>query len=744
MQIGYHLKGFGTVKSFKKLEGYGSINYFVINELNEKALLKIYSSQDLDLISEEIRIIEEINKIIDFDLPSSITPLLMNTPHDDSFARISRFTEGDNLRKEIATDVVLKQTAKAAGHQLQALQKISSNFYQGRIHDWNLKDAHLNFHKDQYITDPRKRKIVKHFFNQFKDVYFNQFLSLRQGLIHGDLNEANIIIKNGEFKGFIDFGDMSYAPLISEVAILMTYVMMMFPEECVAKGKLILSNFHSKFKILKEEIEILPLLIATRLCVSVCQSAEKKYNGGDTEYILMSEKPAWKLLELWISLNPLYLINEFKDATGYDSSYQPMNEVLEKRKKVASPSLSLSYTKPIHMHQALFQYMYDAQGNTFLDAYNNIPHVGHCHPHVVEAAAKQMASLNTNTRYLYNSYVEYAELLLSHFPIQLDKVLLVNSGSEASDLATRIARTITGKKGIAIVQWSYHGNTQNGINISSYKFERTGGSGSQENILTLPLPKSFNGTKSTALEYFEEAKQMIEEFEAEKFGLAAFIAEPISGCGGQVPIIEGYLSLLSEYLKAKGILVIIDEVQTGFGRLGEWFWGFEMHGIIPDMVVIGKPMGNGHPMGGVVTTYEITQNFHNGMEFFSSFGGNPVSCEIGKAVLNTIKDEKLQDNAKLVGAYWKEELLKISNDFPRLADVRGNGLFIGVECLDENGKENTALANNIKNELRNRYILASTDGPLDNVLKMKPPICFERKDVDRFCVELRSILNSVY
>ncbi|HMP28582.1 MAG TPA: aminotransferase class III-fold pyridoxal phosphate-dependent enzyme [Saprospiraceae bacterium] len=566
-------------------------------------------------------------------------------------------------------------------------------------------------------------------------------MKLRKGLIHSDLNEANIIVDGGKFKGFIDFGDMSYAPLVCEVAILMTYIMMMYPDEWLNKGKLILSHFNEIFPLHVSEIEILPLLITTRMCVSVCNSAEKKFEGGDTAYILMSEGPAWYLLEQWLTVNPLKILNEFKKAVCIKTEVTADSLLIERRKKVASPSLSLSYSTPIHMQSALFQYMYDAQGNAFLDAYNNIPHIGHSHPNVVEAAQKQMALLNTNTRYLYDAYVDYSELLLTHFPKELDKVFLVNSGSEASDLATRIARTVTGRKGIAIVQWSYHGNTQNGIHISSYKFDRKGGQGPQDHILTLPLPKAFGSSHTSAKDYFDQAKKLIEQFEVEHHEIAAFIAEPISGCGGQVPLMPDYLKLLVPYLRSKHILVIIDEVQTGFGRLGQWYWGFEMHGIVPDLVVLGKPMGNGHPMGGVVTSTHITEAFNNGMEFFSSFGGNPVSCEIGKAVLQTIKSEKLQNNAHEIGLYWKDQLQLISKNFPLLADIRGEGLFLGIECLDENGNENTHLANCIKNELRNQFILSSTDGPLDNVLKMKPPLCFNHQNVDRFCETLDDILN---
>lgn len=731
-----------NIRSFSKLDGYGSINYKVSLANGTDCLVKVYNATEQKQIQEEERVIALLQASSGIQLTTPAPVKFLSATPADIYIRVSKFIDGVSLTKELATDTLLANIARAAATMLTRLQKIDSDIIKAREHDWNIRDALRNKSKIDFIKKASDKKIVHHYLSLFEAEIIPAFQHLQHSVIHGDLNEANILIKDDKVAGFIDFGDISYAPVVCELAVLLTYVMMMFPDECFEKAKIIIEHFQKTFPLTEEELEILPQLIATRLSVSVCKSAAAKAASEETDYILISEKPAWHLLYKWIAINPLRITHIFMNAAGFSAQIPDTLKLLKERKKVASPGLGLSYRKPIHMAAALFQYMYAADGNTYLDAYNNIPHVGHCHPAVTEAASRQIRKLNTNTRYLFESYVSYSGQLLSLFPVSLDKVFLVNSGSEASDLAIRIAKTVTGKKGVAVLEWSYHGHTQNGINISSHKFDKQGGSGPAEWILRLPLPKAFNGRHPTAKAYFEDARKLIEDFESNGNSLAAFIAEPISGCGGQVPLIDGYLNLLTPYLRAKGILIIIDEVQTGFGRLGKWFWGFEMHGIVPDLVVLGKPMGNGHPMGAVVTSAAITDAFNNGMEFFSSFGGNPVSCETGKAVIATIKNEGLQQNALEVGSYWLEQLRSLQKQIPVLGDVRGDGLFIGVECVDEQGKENTALAQEITNVLKEKFILTSTDGPLNNVLKMKPPLCFTKENVDRHIETLHAILKN--
>jgi len=260
-------------------------------------------------------------------------------------------------------------------------------------------------------------------------------------------------------------------------------------------------------------------------------------------------------------------------------------------------------------------------------------------------------------------------------------------------------------------------------------------------ILKLPLPKLFQGKYPTGIEFAEDAKKIIQEAIDSGNHPAAFITEAISGCGGQVPLAPGYLKTVKTFLEEHNILTIVDEVQTGFGRTGEHFWAFQLHDIIPDIVILGKPMGNGHPIAAVVTTEKIADAFANGMEFFSSFGGNTVSYEVATAVLNVIEEEQLQLNAKVVGNYFKEQLQSLQTKYRIIGDVRGHGLFIGIEFIDENLKPNANLALHVKNFLKDNFILTGTDGPFDNVLKIKPPMCFNKSNVDVIIEKLKLALN---
>jgi len=436
--------------------------------------------------------------------------------------------------------------------------------------------------------------------------------------------------------------------------------------------------------------------------------------------------------EIWASIcpNPNLLL-QIPVKTNIKYQEKPQQNILQSRQKHLAKNLSISYQKPLHIVRGYGQYLYDIKGRRYLDTVNNVAHVGHEHPRVVEAARRQIGVLNTNTRYLHENLVRYAEELAATFPAPLDTCFFVNSGSEANELALRIVKTATGRKDMIALQVGYHGSTNACVNVSSYKFDGKGGKGAPTHTHCVPIPDTYKGiyrdTENAGILYANHVKEIVQ-----KTDIAAFIAEPIMSCGGQIPLPEGYLKAACKAVREAGGLCIADEVQHGFGRVGDAFWGFELQGVIPDIVTMGKPIGNGHPMGAVITTRALADEFANGMEFFTTFGGNPVSCAIGREVLQIVKDENLQDNARKIGTYLKSGLRKLQSHFPIIGDVRGHGFFLGFELVKDPDNRTPApdQTTYLSNRMRTLGILTSTDGPDHNVIKIKPPMVFDRSNAD--------------
>ncbi len=422
------------------------------------------------------------------------------------------------------------------------------------------------------------------------------------------------------------------------------------------------------------------------------------------------------------------------------------DEILATRSRVLSPNLSLSYPEPLHIVRGFGQYLYDAEGRQYVDCVNNVAHVGHCHPKVVEAASRQMAVLNTNTRYLHENIVRYAERLTSTMPGDLRVCFFVNSGSEANDLALRLARAHTGAEDLLVLGSAYHGHLSSLIDISPYKAERKGGEGLPGYVHRLATPDVFRGPyndpATAGKNYADEVASVVAHLQGHDRQPAAFVAESVMGCAGQIFPPDRYLALAYDHVRSAGGVCIADEVQIGFGRIGTHFWGFEQQNVIPDIVTLGKPIGNGHPLGAVVTTPEIAASFDTGMEYFNTFGGNPVSCAVGLAVLDVIEDEGLQDHARSVGSKLLEELKQIKKDRPLISDVRGSGLFIGIELVRGKAKEPaTAEANYLVDRMKQSNILLSTDGPFENVIKFKPPMVFSSFDAERLIDVLHEVMR---
>jgi 4-aminobutyrate aminotransferase-like enzyme len=451
--------------------------------------------------------------------------------------------------------------------------------------------------------------------------------------------------------------------------------------------------------------------------------------------------------EVWLSLCPDANLVAGVPADRMGSRPAAPAEILAERRRRLGPNLSLSYSPPITMARGYRQYLYDVDGRRFLDGVNNVPHVGHNHPRVVDAAARQLAVLNTNTRYLHEANVTYARRLCELMPPDLSVCYLVCSGSEANELALRLARAYTGHTDIVVLDGAYHGNTSSLVEISPYKFNGPGGAGPAPHVHAVMMPDVYRGPyragdRTAGARYAHEVARAIDRAAAGGRHVAAFICESLLGCGGQIVLPDGYLERAYAAVHAAGSVAIADEVQVGFGRVGTDVWGFDTQRVTPDIVTLGKPIGNGFPLGAVVTRPEVAAAFDNGMEYFNTFGGTQAACAVGLAVLDVMRDEGLQAHALEVGARLKRGLEAVMADFPIVGDVRGLGLFLGVELVSDRHSlaPAAAQASYVVNRLRDRGVLLSTDGPLHNVLKIKPPLPFSAADADHLVSVLRDVL----
>ncbi len=416
-------------------------------------------------------------------------------------------------------------------------------------------------------------------------------------------------------------------------------------------------------------------------------------------------------------------------------------DLIERRRRVLGPAYRLFYSEPVHLVRGEGVHLFDADGNDYLDVYNNVPCVGHCHPRVVAALSEQAATLNTHTRYLHDNVVDYAEQLLGRFPDDIGHVMFTCTGSEANDLALRIARHYTGGTGVIVTNLAYHGGT---IAIA----EISPSLGSQvklgEHVRSVPAPDAYRGSPETlATDFAAHVQAALDDMHAHGIRPAAMFCDTLFSSDGVFSDPAGFLAPAVEVFRAAGGLFVADEVQAGFARTGEKFWGFQRHGLVPDMVSMGKPMGNGHPLAGIALRPALVESFGAASRYFNTFGGNPVSTAVGKAVLNVIEDEDLQENARIVGDYMRDGLRALADEHALIGDIRGAGLFTGVELVRDRETQDPATdaTARIVEAMRRRRVLISFSGPQANCLKIRPPLVFSHADADRFLTEFAGALS---
>jgi 4-aminobutyrate aminotransferase-like enzyme/Ser/Thr protein kinase RdoA (MazF antagonist) len=918
-------------------------------------------------------------------LPDRQGRLLSETKDSAGFTRKVRLLSWIEGRLWSSVNPILKKLLYCLGEEAGKLTQVLQGFEHPqaiRYYEWDVARAGWT-REYEHLFSGEKGEILRYFREQF-DALQSSYGKLRKSVVHSDVNDYNVVVSedlaNPEVRAIIDYGDAIHTQVINDLATTIAYALMGKADPLSAAIPVV-EGYHREFPLQEKELEMLFVLVAMKLVISVTKSAINREKERDNKYLLISEAPAWGVLEKWRRVSRDFAHFSFRHACGYSAHPQEkafsnwtadhslsltslfptiarkevhpldlglsstwignadeaddldlfqfkvehlqkevpdliiaggylepralytseaydrlgnygkesrtvhlgidfwisagtpvhalfdgevvtavndagdkeygglvilkhmagnlpfytlhghltvesalkhhagehiskgdligliglppengnwaphlhfhlmlsllhyvddfpgvaypneldvwrsicpdpnllfrqkgleikagnsISETISYRREHLGKSLSLSYDEPLKIVRGMGPYLIDYMGRKYLDTVNNVAHVGHEHPRVVRAGQQQMAVLNTNTRYLHDNINAFARELLLTLPEELSVVHLVNSGSEANELALRMAQATTGEKDMIAMEVGYHGNTTGCVSMSSYKFDGKGGSGAPEHTHIVPLPDRFRGIhrgEDNGPAYAEYVQKEVENILSLGRKPAGFICESIISCGGQIELPDQFLALAYASVRKAGGLCIADEVQVGCGRMGESFWGFQLHGVIPDIVTIGKPIGNGHPVAAVVCTRKVADAFANGMEYFNTFGGNPVSCAIGTEVLQVIREEGLQENARETGNYLKSALKEMRSEFPVIGDVRGQGLFLGIELTDGELNPQTEKAAYLANRMRQLGILMSTDGQDVNVMKIKPPLVFSRSHADKLLDALRLVFR---
>lgn len=584
------------------------------------------------------------------------------------------------------------------------------------------------------IGDPGMRALVAGLLDRIERDDAPRFARLKRAVVHNDPNDFNVLVESGRISGIVDFGDIVHSFAVADLAIAAAYATLGKSDPLDA-AVAVVRGYQRDGPLDDDEIDALFGLILMRLCTSVCVAARQQSQRPDDAYLGVSQGPIAATLPRLAALDPASVAAAFRRARG-----RTPEETLAARRRVIGPNLSVAYRTPVKIVRGWMQYLFDESGRQYLDAYNNVPHVGHSHPRVVRAATEQMLVLNTNTRYLHDKLAMFAERLIATLPAPLRVCYFVNSGSEANELALRLARAHTRRRDVIVLDAAYHGNTTSLVDISPYKFNGPGGEGAPPWVHALPLPDTYRG------KYRRDdprAGEKYAEFARYVRNPSALITESAPSVGGQIILPDRYLASVYAIVRAAGGVCIADEVQTAYGRMGTDFYAFEAQHVVPDIVVLGKPIGNGYPLGAVVTTAEIAASFDNGMEFFSTFGGSTVACAVGLAVLDVVDEERLQEHARAVGDLMLERLRSLAGDHPLVGDIRGSGFFLGVELVKdrETLEPAAAEASEVSNRMRERGILLGTDGPFHNVIKIRPPMPFTAEDAEHLATTFADVLQ---
>lgn len=675
---------------------------------------------------------------------------------DGSRYRVRAFGFLDGLEFSQAPDDprLMRQLGRVLARLDRALQGF---FHHAAAHPlaWDIKSFNQLTHLIALVMDDGERQMVEHVRERFQDVVHPAIPGLRAQVIHNDLSYHNAVVEPAsmlEISGVFDFGDIIHAPLIQDLAVTAAEV----PAgrvDPIARCAEIVAGFHSVTPLEDVEFSLLPDMIAARLALGIIIDAWSgpRVDWKDERAYLAGWRPnAVSMLRRVLEAGPERIEKLLRATCGLHGkvvagapSGPDLDTLWSRRLQRLGNAQAVSYDRPLHLVRGEGVWLYDAAGKAYLDAYNNVPHVGHCHPRVVGAVAGQTATLNTNTRYVYESILNYAERLAATMPAGLDVCFFVSSGSEANDLAWRLAKSYTLHTGAIVIDDAYHGITD-----ATFDLSPSGADGQRSDyVATIGAPDDFRGpwrrdVADRGRRYAGFCDDAVRSLGQRGHAPAAFFMDSILSSSGIFVPPPGYVKSVFSRVRAAGGLCVADEVQSGFGRMGKWMWGFGVDDVVPDIVTLGKPIAGGYPMGVVVTTREIADRFRH---FFSTTGGNPVACASALAVLDVIEDEGLLAHADRVGSELLAGIRQLATKTDLIGDVRGSGLFIGVDLVRDRVTAEPASeeARTVVNLMREDGVLIGRDGPAENVLKIRPPMVFNSNHADRLVQGLSRALDTV-
>ena len=616
----------------------------------------------------------------------------------------------------------------------------------GRVILWDQQHLPRLFANASLIEDPRRRALLDRVIGRFEARVLPALPRLRAQVIHNDVTLDNLLLDaRGRVTGIIDFGDMAHTALVLDVpATLQSLVR--GRTDIFEVSEAFLGGYASATPLEPLEADLLADLLAGRMAQTILISAVRTRQYPDNEYIHGWAEPAWELLEQL-------------DDVGFDEAARRLaaiarapiarrlqgGELLARRRAVLGNAIEgLSYRTPLHLVRGHGAWMEAADGRRYLDAYNNVPVVGHAHPRVVAAIAGQAATLNTNTRYLHEHVVELAERLVATLPAELDTVMFVNSGSEANDIAWRLATTATGADAGLVTDWAYHGVTAAIADLTPSEWPA---GARPDGVETFAAPGTYRGPYADAADPVAIAREQVvgavaRLAERGRRPAALFVDSCFTADGIFVPDPSVVAAIVGAARDA-GALYVADEVQSGHGRTGDSLWGHTRWSVVPDIVTLGKPMGNGHPVAAVITRADIADHFGARTTFFSTFGGNPVACAAALAVLDVIEDEGLIANAATVGDWLRAELRGLATRHAAIGDVRGRGLMTGVELVRDPDTRvpDAELAGRVKDDMAEHGVLIGTSGRLGTTLKIRPPLCITRDEAALIVATLEQVLS---